>query len=71
MTDLQWYVAITILANLATSVVCYLMLRSIMVVRFEALNQRFEDMRDVWRAELQRVERVLDVRLRALAERRR
>lgn len=29
---------------------------------FGALNQRFTDMRDLWRAELRRVEEVLDAR---------
>jgi hypothetical protein len=28
--------------------------------RFDAINQRFDDMRDLWRAELHRVEEVLD-----------
>jgi hypothetical protein len=31
--------------------------------RFHSLNQRFDDMRDLWRAELHRVEEVLDARL--------
>lgn len=34
--------------------------------RFEAIEKRFDDMRDLWRAELGRVEEVLDVRLRQL-----
>lgn len=34
--------------------------------RFNALNQRFDDMRDLWRAELHRVEEVLDARLKHL-----
>jgi len=33
------------------------------------INQRFDDMRDLWRAELRRVEEVLDARLRHLEER--
>jgi hypothetical protein len=37
--------------------------------RFEAINQRFDDMRDLWRAELHRVEEVLDARLKHLEER--
>ncbi len=35
-----------------------------------ALNQRFDDMRDLWRAELHRVEEVLDARLKHLEENR-
>jgi len=34
--------------------------------RFEAINQRFDDMRDLWRSELYRVEGVLDARLKHL-----
>ena len=33
------------------------------------IKQRFDDMRDLWRAELHRVEEVLDVRLKHLEER--
>ncbi|HEX5424776.1 MAG TPA: hypothetical protein VFW94_14605 [Candidatus Acidoferrales bacterium] len=31
-----------------------------MNVRLEAIDKRFDDMRDLWRAELHRVEEVLD-----------
>ena len=34
--------------------------------RFDAIDRRFDDMRDLWRAELRRVEEVLDARLRHL-----
>jgi len=34
------------------------------------MDSRFDDMRDTWRAELHRVEEVLDARLRHLEERR-
>ena len=37
--------------------------------RFDAIDKRFDDMRDLWRAELRRVEEVLDARLRHLEER--
>ena len=33
------------------------------------VDQRFDDMRDLWRAELRRVEEVLDARLKHLEER--
>ena len=36
--------------------------------QFESVNQRFDDMRDLWRAELRRVEEVLDARLKHLEE---
>jgi hypothetical protein len=38
--------------------------------RFNSIDRRFDDMRDLWRAELRRVEEVLDARLRHLEERR-
>ena len=44
-------------------------LRADINVKFEALNQRFDDMRDLWRAELHRVEEVLDARLKHMEER--
>jgi hypothetical protein len=37
--------------------------------RFDAVNARFDDMRDLWRAELRRVEEVLDARLKHIEER--
>jgi hypothetical protein len=37
--------------------------------RFDAIDKRFDDMRDLWRAELRRVEEVLDARLRHIEER--
>ena len=41
-------------------------LRAEMNERFNAINQRFDDMRDLWRAELRRVEEILDARLKHL-----
>jgi hypothetical protein len=38
--------------------------------KFQAVNTRFDDMRDLWRSELHRVEGVLDARLNHLEERR-
>jgi len=37
--------------------------------RFDAIDKRFDDMKDLWRAELHRVEEVLDARLKHLEER--
>ena len=34
--------------------------------RFDSLDRRFDDMRDLWRAELHRVEEVIDARLKHL-----
>jgi hypothetical protein len=39
-----------------------------MDIKFEAINQRFTDMIDLWRAELRRVEEVIDARLKHLEE---
>jgi hypothetical protein len=37
--------------------------------RLDSMNQRFDDMRDFWRADLRRFEEVLDARLKRLDER--
>jgi hypothetical protein len=37
--------------------------------RFDSIDQRFDDMRNLWLAELHRVEEVLDARLKHLEER--
>jgi len=37
--------------------------------RFDSIDKRFDDMPDLWRAELRRVEEVLDARLKHIEER--
>jgi hypothetical protein len=37
--------------------------------KFAGINQRFDDMRELWRAELRRVEEIIDARLKHLEER--
>jgi hypothetical protein len=37
--------------------------------KFAAIDKRFDDMRDMWRAELRRVAEVLDARLKHIEER--
>lgn len=37
--------------------------------RFDAVDKRFDDMRELWRAELRRVEEIIDARLKHLEER--
>ena len=44
-------------------------LRSHLDSRFNAVDARFEEMKDLWRSELHRVEEVLDARLKHLEER--
>ena len=41
-------------------------LRSHMDARFNFIDRRFEEMKDMWRSELDRVEEVLDARLKHL-----
>jgi hypothetical protein len=75
MTDTQLYLAIglPILAN-ATFIALLLAYMNAKFervdTRFEAMGRRFDDMRDLWRAELHRVEEVLDARLRHIEENR-
>ncbi|MDQ2947198.1 MAG: hypothetical protein M3Y27_14920 [Acidobacteriota bacterium] len=38
--------------------------------RFDGIDKRFDDMRELWRAELRRVEEVLDARLKHIEEER-
>ena len=44
-------------------------LRGHMDSRFNEVDRRFEEMKDLWRSELHRVEEVLDARLKRLEER--
>lgn len=44
-------------------------LRAHMDTRFNDVDQRLDDMRDLWRSELYRVEQVIDARLKHLEER--
>lgn len=71
MTNLQLWLAIgvPVVLNTAISLIAFTALSSRMSDGFTAINQRFDDMRDLWRAELRRVEEVLDARLKHLEER--
>ena len=68
MTDTQLYLAIGV--PMAFNAVLITLLIALMNNRFEAINKRFDDMRDLWRAELRRVEEVLDARLKHIEEER-
>jgi hypothetical protein len=75
MTDTQLHLAIgvPILANatLIGLLVAYVNAKFDASQRnFEAINRRFDDMRDLWRSELHRVEGVLDARLKHIEEER-
>jgi hypothetical protein len=71
VTNEQLYLAIGIpmLFNASVIGIVAALFSSNLNARFDAINQRFDDMRDLWRAELRRVEEVLDARLRHIEER--
>lgn len=78
MTNQQLCLAIGIplLVNGAWATVLVAMLSAKMDAKFEAvharldaIDKRFDDMRDLWRSELHRVEEVLDARLKHLESR--
>ncbi|MGA2738642.1 MAG: hypothetical protein ABSG65_14490 [Bryobacteraceae bacterium] len=59
MTDTQLYLAIG---------VPIVMNAAMLTLAVTMLSKRFDDMRDLWRAVLRRVEQVLDARLKHLEE---
>lgn len=54
---------------LLSNMVLFLLLRDSMKDGYSNVNKRFDDMRDLWRAELRRVEELLDARLKHIEER--
>jgi low affinity Fe/Cu permease len=68
MTNEQLYLAIGV--PIAVNIFMFVLTNSRMSDGFQALNKRIDDMKDLWRAELRRVEAVLDVRLKHLEEQR-
>jgi hypothetical protein len=74
VTNEQLYIALGIPmlfnATLIGFVIAYMNARFGKVeARLDLIDKRFDDMRDLWRAELRRVEEVLDARLKHLEER--
>ena len=67
MTNEQLYLAIGIPMLFNTALLGVLI--AYMNAKFSAVDARLDDLRDLWRAELHRVEEVLDARLRHLEER--
>jgi hypothetical protein len=67
VTNQQLYLAIGIPMLFNATLFGFLFVH--MNSRFDAVDKRFDDMRDLWRAELRRVEEILDARLRHLEER--
>ncbi len=70
MTNMQLYLAIgvPVLINAGAVALAAGLIVSYMNTRFDAINKRFDDMRDLWRAELYRVEGIFDARLKHLEE---
>jgi hypothetical protein len=67
VTNQQLYLAIGIPMLFNASLIAILI--ALLSAKFDAIDKRFDDMRDLWRAELRRVEEVLDARLKHLEER--
>jgi len=67
MTNIQLYLAIGVPMLFNATLIGILVMY--MNARFDGINRRFDDMRDLWRAELHRVEEVIDARLKHLEER--
>ena len=70
MTNQQLYLAIGIpmLFNAAMMGLLIAYINARFNSSERSINQRFDDMRDLWRSELHRVEEVLDARLKHLEE---
>ena len=72
VTNEQLYLAIGVpmLFNAALIGLAVTLFGAHINAKFAAIDKRFDDMRDLWRAELRRVEEVLDARLKHIEERR-
>ena len=70
MTDIQLYLAIgvPVVSNAIMLMIFSIMVGSRLSAFEAAINKRFDDMREIWRTELRRVEDVLDARLKHLEE---
>jgi transcription initiation factor IIE alpha subunit len=72
MTDTQLHLAmgVPVISN-AIMLMIFSTLINARIAAFEAaINKRFDDMRELWRTELRRVEDVLDARLKHIEEER-
>ena len=70
MTDTQLYLAIgvPVVSNAIMLMIFSTVVNSRLSAFEAAINKRFDDMREIWRTELRRVEDVLDARLKHLEE---
>ena len=71
VTNEQLYLAIGVpmLFNATLTGIVVALFTAHVNAKFAAIDKRFDDMRDLWRAELRRVEEVLDARLKHIEER--
>ena len=69
MTDTQLYLAIGV--PIVSNALIFTLMLAYINTRFSALDKRLDDLRDLWRAEIHRVEEVLDARLKHIEEERR
>jgi len=68
MPELYLAIGIPVISN-AVMLMLFSSFINARLTAFEnAINKRFDDMRDLWRAELHRVEGVLDARLKHIEE---
>jgi hypothetical protein len=67
MTNEQLYLVVGAPLFFNTALIGLLM--AYISAKFGAIDKRFDDMRDLWRSELHRVEEVVDARLKHLEER--
>jgi len=68
MTDTQLYLAIGV--PVVSNAIMLMLFATMINARFAALRKRLDDLRDLWRSELRRVEEVLDARLKHIEEER-
>jgi hypothetical protein len=67
-TQLCLTIGVPLVFNTITVLLVFWMLSGRLEAEFAAVNQKFEDMRDLWRAELRSVEESLNVRLKRLED---
>ncbi len=67
-TQLYLAIGVPVVSNAIMLMIFSTMVGSRLTAFEAAINKRFDDMREVWRTELRRVEDVLDARLKRLEE---
>ena len=67
-TQLSFAIGVPVVSNAIMLMIFSNMVSSRLSAFEAAINKRFDDMREIWRTELRRVEDVLDARLKHLEE---